>query len=779
MIGLVVIVVTALLYGGSASAVSDLTHHEVLDENGDFLLSWTFDDEQIEFEARVKTRGWLGLGLSPNGGMPGSDIVIGWVKDGQTHLTDRYADEKALPPEDESQDWELLSGYENDTHTVLRFKRKLQTCDVRDRVINKDTLRVLWAWNDEDPDDDAGPAYHLQNRGVRSSVFLRNNIESETVPSIIQSYDVTMKNATIPPKRTAYWCRLVEMPKLQTKHHIFKVQSVITPGNEGMVHHMIVYKCHPNPNRTVSPNEHPGHECFTPNMPQDWMECYKGSLIAAWAVGTGDVSFPSHVGYPIGDEYDGGQVLLEVHYDNPLLKEGTTDNSGLTFLYTPELRQYDAGILAVMSSVDYSHIVPPYADDFRTETFCNQECLSAFMDEVGEPIRVFGNMPHAHLLARKIRTSLIRNGVETVLSQDDNFDFNLQYVRMLDEEFIIQKGDTIMTECTYNSAHQNQAVYVDDNIKFTQESCQNNMLPFLDTKTIIEKDGNLQFEVYRKPTHTDQYLAFDSHHPLEHKLAVIKTLFHRADNVITSDEAKTEEHRHLRVALAKCGYQNWTFNKALKPSDQSKKTLKCRPLTNRNKVNITIPYVQGVSEKLRRIFQNFNIATNFKPHSTLRQKLVHPKDRPEKGIKANVIYKLKCKEPNCNNMYIGETSRPLKESYSLEAPGWINNIPIVKPVNMSNMTYEDVVESIVWDQDKAQRFSRHLREGTFISDCGFRGQSFHGTSRFRKESPLPRASVPAAAPEDVCSTSSVTAGPEMSAMPGVLSLVIFSVLSTP
>ncbi|CAH1248705.1 Hypp8359 [Branchiostoma lanceolatum] len=83
MIDLVVIVVTSLLYGGSASAASDLTHDEVLDENEDFVLSWTFDDEQIEFEARGKTRGWLGLGLSPNGGMPGSDIAIGWVKDGQ------------------------------------------------------------------------------------------------------------------------------------------------------------------------------------------------------------------------------------------------------------------------------------------------------------------------------------------------------------------------------------------------------------------------------------------------------------------------------------------------------------------------------------------------------------------------------------------------------------------------------------------------------------------------------------------------------------------------
>ncbi|KAI8482550.1 hypothetical protein Bbelb_396980 [Branchiostoma belcheri] len=172
------------------------------------------------------------------------------------------------------------------------------------------------------------------------------------------------------------------------------------------------------------------------------------------------------------------------------------------------------------------------------------------------------------------------------------------------------------------------------------------MLPFLDTKTIVEEDGNLRFEVYRKPTHTDQYLAFDSHHPLEHKLAVIKTLFHRADNIITSDQAKTDEHRHLRGALAKCGYQNWTFNKALK-------------------LQISLRKPRRVSEKLRRIFQNFNIATNFKPHSTLRQRLVHPKDRPHKGTKANVIYRLKCEEPNT---YIGETSRPLKgHSFKLES----------------------------------------------------------------------------------------------------------------
>ncbi|KAI8514428.1 scavenger receptor [Branchiostoma belcheri] len=166
--------------------------------------------------------------------------------------------------------------------------------------------------------------------------------------------------------------------------------------------------------------------------------------------------------------------------------------------------------------------------------------------------------------------------------------------------------------------HINQ---IDDNIKFTQEPSHDNMLPFLDTKTIVEED----------------------------------------DNIITSDQAKTDEHRHLRGALAtKTGLSTKRSNIRI----SLKKTQKCKPLTNKKKVNITIPYVQGVSEKLRRIFQNFSIAKNLKPHSTLRQRLVRPKDRPHKGTKANVIYRLKCEEPNCKNTYIGETRRPLKVRFN-------------------------------------------------------------------------------------------------------------------
>lgn len=38
-------------------------------------------------------------------------------------------DSAAEPLVDPSQDYELTLGYENATHTVLRFKRKLDTCD--------------------------------------------------------------------------------------------------------------------------------------------------------------------------------------------------------------------------------------------------------------------------------------------------------------------------------------------------------------------------------------------------------------------------------------------------------------------------------------------------------------------------------------------------------------------------------------------------------------------------------------------------------------------------
>lgn len=52
-----------------------------LDPKNNVNLKWGFSDVQvtITFQLTVKTTGWVGFGLSPNGGMAGADIVIGGV----------------------------------------------------------------------------------------------------------------------------------------------------------------------------------------------------------------------------------------------------------------------------------------------------------------------------------------------------------------------------------------------------------------------------------------------------------------------------------------------------------------------------------------------------------------------------------------------------------------------------------------------------------------------------------------------------------------------------
>ena len=62
-------------------------------------------------------------------------------------------------------------------------------------------------------------------------------------------------------------------------------------------------------------------------------------------------------------------------------------------------------------------------------------------------------------------------------------------------------------------------------IKFTAETTRaDGSIPFLDTLVIPQKDGSLLTKVYRKPTHTNQYLQWDSHHAISNKYSVISSL---------------------------------------------------------------------------------------------------------------------------------------------------------------------------------------------------------------------------------------------------------------
>ena len=66
---------------------NDYTHSLELLDKARYHTFWKYDDTTVTFEIHAKTLGWVGFGISPNGGMAGSDVIIAWVKDGESHFT--------------------------------------------------------------------------------------------------------------------------------------------------------------------------------------------------------------------------------------------------------------------------------------------------------------------------------------------------------------------------------------------------------------------------------------------------------------------------------------------------------------------------------------------------------------------------------------------------------------------------------------------------------------------------------------------------------------------
>ena len=86
---------------------------------------------------------------------------------------------------------------------------------------------------------------------------------------------------------------------------------------------------------------------------------------------------------------------------------------------------------------------------------------------------------------------------------------------------------------------------VDPAIQFAVENNkEDGAIPFLDTIVKLEADGKLSTTVYRKPTHIDQYLQWDSYHHLSAKFSVTHTLSDRAHTVCSNPKLLHKEKAH-------------------------------------------------------------------------------------------------------------------------------------------------------------------------------------------------------------------------------------------
>ena len=148
-------------------------------------------------------------------------------------------------------------------------------------------------------------------------------------------------------------------------------------------------------------------------------------------------------------------------------------------------------------------------------------------------------------------------------------------------------------------------------------------MPFLDILDIPEQDGSLSTTVYRKPTHTDLYLQWDSHHTMSAKYSVVGTLYNRAETICCSPHLLQQEEKHLQKALHKCKYPAWALNRVkIKQKNSAKKrsntTRTGHNNPNQQKPYMVIPYYRGLSESLKKICSRHGVQVYCKGGNTIK-----------------------------------------------------------------------------------------------------------------------------------------------------------------
>jgi len=87
-------------------------------------------------------------------------------------------------------------------------------------------------------------------------------------------------------------------------------------------------------------------------------------------------------------------------------------------------------------------LIPPNTQSFVYSGHCSPACTNK-LDPSG--IFLFNVQLHAHTFGTKLKLHHFRNGIELPwIAYEDNFDFNYQQFRLLDEERKVLPGDRLV-----------------------------------------------------------------------------------------------------------------------------------------------------------------------------------------------------------------------------------------------------------------------------------------------------------------------------------------------
>ena len=122
--------------------------------------------------------------------------------------------------------------------------------------------------------------------------------------------------------------------------------------------------------------------------------------------------------------------------------------------------------------------------------------------------------------------------------------------------------------------------------------------------------------------------------------------FNRAYSIITNKDDFYKENARIKQVFKEDKYQESSVSKRITNNHGLSQSQQQRQSTDIQeeeiRMSINLPYVEGTSEKLRRILKSHKIRSTFYMESTLSKLLFKPKNRVATEDKNNIVYEIDC-----------------------------------------------------------------------------------------------------------------------------------------
>ena len=236
--------------------------------------------------------------------------------------------------------------------------------------------------------------------------------------------------------------------ELNFETETFIRETQVKPGNS-LVHHVLIYALDPSQKESVlaadAASERPGYKCFGAPFPDGGGADYSQGFpaqIGAWVPGIEPAVLPDGAAFRVKP---GSLIVMQVHY-SALGGEPVEDTTSYHIRVSsdPPAQLAQTRPLAILE-LD----IPPGASSVSVS--------DRFTNYFDRPAEIYNLATHMHLLGKSQQATITRSdGSEECALYIPEWDFGWQQSYEPKEPMILEPGESIHLDCTYDNSQANQ-----------------------------------------------------------------------------------------------------------------------------------------------------------------------------------------------------------------------------------------------------------------------------------------------------------------------------------